>query len=589
MESETTPPGTAEYHLVRAFAPFSYTTPNLVRKELDQNVRWTQEKLIQNLKDENDWKGKVVVVEKELNEYAEDYGHIIHEVPSVVLVPNDSQDVCTIVKIVLKFNKSYSAFLDRSSSTTTTNTGIVPIHIIVRGGGGNPCGATQIPTITSERLFVLLDTTLLNTVSDHLESDKTFWVGAGCTWTQVLTQTEKWNMRPIVLPDYLDLTVGGTVSIGGIGAESVTKGPVVNIVTEIECVDGLGNLILTRADNEFHKVFHNILGGMGQFGIMTRLRIKLEANHNMTRVYHFLTTNLETLLNVTPPIYNEYLIDGTIHSLQGFALQNSTVFIKNWVLFGKDVQSETVQKVVDTLTATNKWAYLVELTVRFDITAGGDNKKPIDINRISETLLQKWGIQFDIIYAEDAPTSIWDRRLTVITIPVLVQTGSWSKRHTWLNIFFSHQTARQQLQTVMQSLDPVADLGLGHIGITALHKKSLGSSMSTPNISDNDWVYLLVLGRDEQTGTDEGFERHVRSNRFIWNQFSTPWDHQEDGIVQSSIYPTSFIPDWDEEDWRRHFSPKVWAQWNDTKKVLDPYHLFGDSRSLFIKKKKTSD
>jgi FAD/FMN-containing dehydrogenase len=54
-----------------------------------------------------------------------------------------------------------------------------------------------------------------------------------------------WSL-PAVVPLNLDLTVGGTVSAGGIGATSHTHGPVVSNVSEITAVTGSGRSVVPR-------------------------------------------------------------------------------------------------------------------------------------------------------------------------------------------------------------------------------------------------------------------------------------------------------------------------------------------------------
>ncbi len=42
-------------------------------------------------------------------------------------------------------------------------------------------------------------------------------VEAGATWREVLAATLPHGLAPPVLPDYLDLTIGGTLAVGGVG------------------------------------------------------------------------------------------------------------------------------------------------------------------------------------------------------------------------------------------------------------------------------------------------------------------------------------------------------------------------------------
>src|SRR5260370_35281222 len=65
-------------------------------------------------------------------------------------------------------------------------------------------------------------------------------VGAGATWRQVLRGTLAVGLTPPVLTDYLGLSVGGTLSVGGLSGSSFRHGAQVDHVTELEVVTGSG-------------------------------------------------------------------------------------------------------------------------------------------------------------------------------------------------------------------------------------------------------------------------------------------------------------------------------------------------------------
>ena len=65
-------------------------------------------------------------------------------------------------------------------------------------------------------------------------------VDAGATWRDVLAATLPQGLIPPVLPDYLDLSVGGTLVVGCVGATSWRSGVVSDHVLELRVVTGRG-------------------------------------------------------------------------------------------------------------------------------------------------------------------------------------------------------------------------------------------------------------------------------------------------------------------------------------------------------------
>src|SRR5437588_9356342 len=82
------------------------------------------------------------------------------------------------------------------------------------------------------------------------------------------------RLTPPVLTDYLELTVGGTLSAGGIGGTSHRHGPQVDHVRELEVVTGTGEIV-TCSPASNTAVFSGALAGYGQAGIITRATIPL--------------------------------------------------------------------------------------------------------------------------------------------------------------------------------------------------------------------------------------------------------------------------------------------------------------------------
>lgn len=63
-------------------------------------------------------------------------------------------------------------------------------------------------------------------------------VGGEQLWIDVLHETAAYGLAPLSWTDYLHLTVGGTLSNGGISGQSFLHGPQINNVLELDVITG---------------------------------------------------------------------------------------------------------------------------------------------------------------------------------------------------------------------------------------------------------------------------------------------------------------------------------------------------------------
>ncbi|RVW66836.1 Cytokinin dehydrogenase 3 [Vitis vinifera] len=100
-------------------------------------------------------------------------------------------------------------------------------------------------------------------------------VGGEQQWIDVLQATLKHGLAPVSWTDYLYLTIGGTLSNAGISGQTFRHGPQISNVYEMDVLTGKGELVTCSKDTN-SELFFAVLGGLGQFGIITRARIALE-------------------------------------------------------------------------------------------------------------------------------------------------------------------------------------------------------------------------------------------------------------------------------------------------------------------------
>ncbi|GGQ19820.1 hypothetical protein BKA00_000946 [Actinomadura coerulea] len=97
--------------------------------------------------------------------------------------------------------------------------------------------------------------------------------GAGTSWRAVLAATLPLGLTPPVLTDHLDVTVGGTISAGGIGGTSHRHGVQAENVLALEAV--VDGELVTCSPDVRPDVFDTVRGGLGRHGVITAATLRL--------------------------------------------------------------------------------------------------------------------------------------------------------------------------------------------------------------------------------------------------------------------------------------------------------------------------
>ncbi|KAG4949379.1 hypothetical protein JHK84_042836 [Glycine max] len=99
-------------------------------------------------------------------------------------------------------------------------------------------------------------------------------VGGGQMWIDVFHAALQRGLTPLSLTDYMYATIGGTLSNAGMDGMAFRFGPQISNVLQLDVVTGKGDLV-TCSKEKNSEAFYATLGGLGQFGVITRARILL--------------------------------------------------------------------------------------------------------------------------------------------------------------------------------------------------------------------------------------------------------------------------------------------------------------------------
>lgn len=103
-----------------------------------------------------------------------------------------------------------------------------------------------------------------------------------------------WAWQRLVATGGADLSVGGALSVGGIGATTHRYGMQTDNVRELDVVTGDGE-ILTCSPEMNSDLFNSVRAGLGQFGIITSATLALVPAPDRARMYVPSYPDLESL------------------------------------------------------------------------------------------------------------------------------------------------------------------------------------------------------------------------------------------------------------------------------------------------------
>ena len=152
-----------------------------------------------------------------------------------------------------------------------------------------PRGAatTGIGGIAPLRKSIMVDLTHLNRIVDFDEKKKTISFEAGMRWWELKQFLKQYSLDLYTYPTSLFSTVGGWLSTGGYGVNSLKYGHISNFVESIEVVTPDDTKMLDRKDGAF-KYF---MGTEGQMGIISKVKLKIqEANPSKSYLVFFNNT-----------------------------------------------------------------------------------------------------------------------------------------------------------------------------------------------------------------------------------------------------------------------------------------------------------
>lgn len=439
--------------------------------------------------------GEILVDGATLAAAADDFGHIVHHTPIAVLVPGSISDIVKTVKFARAHGLKVAGARGIGESHGTNG------QAQVEGG-------------------VVIDMSALNQI--HEIDGCSALVDAGVRWIDLVAATAPLGKSPPTLTDFIGLSVGGTLSVGGIGGQAFRHGLQVDNVLELEVVTGKGHRV-TCSPTHHAALFHAVRAGLGQFGIIVRARIKLVAVAPMVRTYTAVYTDLATLT-----ADQEAAADS-----DDFDYVEGSVF---WAGTG--------------------WQYQIELARYYDPAAPPDDA----------ALLAGLGAVPGTQVATDATYFDFANRLAP-TLAFLESIGAMDLPHPWIDQFVPGSGVVEYVESVLSQITP-ADTGNGPILIYPFNRSKLTAPFL--RVPDEPRVYLFAILRFTAPPTPALVAAQIAQNRAFFDANTA---------IGGKLYPIDTVP-MTRADWEDHFEP-VWGSFEDAKDHFDPHDVLTPGQGIF--------
>jgi cytokinin dehydrogenase len=427
---------------------------------------------------------------------ADDFGHIVHRSPRAVLLPGSVSDVATMVRYCHARG----------------------IAVAARGQGHATYGQAQAAG------GLIID---MSTLREVRVRDGEVIAMAGARWSDVLHATLPHGLTPPVLTDYLELSVGGTLSAGGVGGAAHRHGAQVDNLTELEVVTGTGERVVCspsrRAD-----LFHAVRAGLGQCGVIVRATVRLSPAPERVRRYQLHYPTAAALMADQRRVVR----DGRFAYVEG-----------------------QVQPAAD---GSADWRPLLEAVAFF---AGS---VPPDDAALLGDLSHERGTEEieDLSYFD-----FLDRMAPAVAY--LRSIGEWYHPHPWWNTFLPDAAADSFVSTTLAHLAP-ADIGPSGVLLLYPLRRAL---LRTPLLRtpDSHLVFLFaVLRTASPVAGVPGPAEMVAANRALYERVRA---------LGGTQYPVGSIP-MTPNDWRAHFG-SAWPAFAAAKRRYDPRRILAPGQGVF--------
>ncbi|PHT52112.1 Cytokinin dehydrogenase 5 [Capsicum baccatum] len=469
---------------------------------------------------------------------SKDFGKIIQNVfPAAVLYPSNVNDIIDLIKF------SYDLSL--------------PFHVAAKGHGHSIRGQAMAQN------GVIVEMKSLNNNNNNnngnygirvsWDSELGFYadVGGEQLWIDVLRTTLEYGLAPVSWTDYLYLTVGGTLSNAGISGQTFRHGPQISNVHEMEVITGKGEFVTCSKDMN-SELFFAVLGGLGQFGIITRARIVLDKAPTRVKWVRLLYDDFSKFTKDQEHLIS---IDGLDYVEGSLMLEQSS--INNW---RSSFFSPSNQTKIASLLSQNKIMYCLEMVKYYDDHTS--NTIDEELKKLVKGLKYLGGFMFK----KDATFVEFLNRVRSGELE-LQSKGMWDVPHPWLNLFVPKSSIMDFNVAVFVDIILRQNKANGLILVYPTCRKKWDDRMSA--VIPEEETFYSVGFLHSSSGYDE----------------CKILDNQNEEILKYcdsvGLNIKQYLPHYKtKEDWIKHFGKK-WNIFQQRKNQFDPKKILSPGQRIF--------
>ncbi|MCP5467661.1 MAG: FAD-binding protein [Deltaproteobacteria bacterium] len=460
-----------------------------------------------------------------LKEHGQDFGRIQFSNPLGVLRPTSVQELQSLIVDLTKKK----------------------IRVNIQGSAHTANGQSQCDQ------GVVIDLKSFNQVVQTGYDQDPPWINvqAGILWEEVLKHSLAHGLTPPTTTDWQKLSVGGTLSTGGVGFMSYQKGIQADQVLELEVVTADGEHLVC-SHNKNKRLFNLVRAGFGQFGWITHAKLKLEKAPKYLEVLQCFCDSSKNFHQLIETLVQDAYFD-CIHA---FLIPKSLDEMKKKV---SNSDHNALEKTWDQdQKATPQWIYFIELA-KYRNHANPDPEvlKKIDLSLIwNNFLTQNRESFFDYIHKEPPLIEI-QKKLGNLAHPELAILHPANHFVSWMDDFIMNLK--------------IKDMGGGPILIIPLLSDKIHCPLFRHPIKG--MFYFIGILRVEDQNSPTRLKILQQKNLELYQK-----SIQKGGFR----YPCDSLeqPNCPKE-WRIHFGEETWKKIEEGKKIFNSNHILTNSLGWF--------
>ncbi|CAI9095929.1 OLC1v1031967C1 [Oldenlandia corymbosa var. corymbosa] len=475
-----------------------------------------------------------------------DFGGMQLTKPLAVIKPTGSEDIAKVIKLASRFPN---------------------LTVAARGNGHSVNGQAM----AHHGLIIDMKKSSVDNYGGNSQDEVDVHPQSGCAdvaggalWADVLKRCVPYGLAPRSWTDYLDLTVGGTLSQAGVSGQSFRYGPQSSNVTELEVVTGTGEIV-TCSGSENPEVFFGVLGGLGQFGVITRARILLQPCPKMVRWIRVVYSEFSEFARDAEFLVSLEKEGDSFDYVEGFMFVNSDDPVNGWPSVQLDPNHPFEPTRIPKCAGPVLYCLEVVLHHR-------DYVFPTTVDTVVDKLLGQLEYCEDLKFQLDLSYVDFLSRVKVAEKEAKA-SGIWDAPHPWLNMFVAKSDMPEFDRLIFND---ILRHGVGGPILVYPLNRSKWNSRTSVVLPDggDDVFYLVALLRCTSPFPNSGLsvEEMIAQNREILQC-----------CRRNGINYKLYLPSYNSrQEWEQHFGNQ-WSRFKERKASFDPMAILSPGQKIFTR------